>query len=123
MSRYTPISTQSWHPLSEVPSRLHAYLATRNPRIGGHRPAATVLLTSVAQIYGKNSVGVILTGMGADGAAGIAEIKQAGGKTIAQDGQSCVVFGMPKVAIEMGVVDRVLPVEQIAQGIIDFTME
>jgi two-component system chemotaxis response regulator CheB len=91
--------------------------------IGGHRPAATVLLTSVAQIYGKNSVGVILTGMGADGAVGIAEIKQAGGKTIAQDGQSCVVFGMPKVAIEMGVVDRVLPVERIAQGIIDFTME
>jgi len=67
---------------------------------------------------GANAIGVILTGMGADGAAGLLEMKKAGAGTVAQDENSCVVFGMPKEAIKMGAVDKVLPLDQIAVQII-----
>ncbi len=75
----------------------------------GHKPSGDVLLESVAKVYGMGSVGTILTGMGRDGVMGMKAIKQSHGKTIAQDEKSCVVFGMPNVAIEMDVVDKVSP--------------
>jgi len=81
------------------------------------RPSGNVLLESVARVYKEKAVAVILTGMGADGAAGIKATKKAGGRTIAQDEKSCAVFGMPKAAIEMGVVDKVLPLENIAEAV------
>ena len=87
-----------------------------------HRPSADVLFTSVANIYRHRSIGVILTGMGTDGAKGIVAIKDAGGKTIAQDEQSCVVFGMPKAAIETGAIDEVLPLDSIAERIVRLVM-
>lgn len=83
------------------------------PPVNGHRPSADVLFHSVSQEFGKDSIGVIMTGMGSDGASGLGSIKQAGGRTIAQDEGTCVVFGMPKAAIDMGNVDEVLPLEAI----------
>jgi two-component system chemotaxis response regulator CheB len=87
------------------------------PANNGHRPSGDVLLESVAKTYGKGGVGVILTGMGKDGAMGMKAIKQAQGFTIAQNERSCVVFGMPNAAIEMKVIDRVLPLEKMAEEI------
>jgi two-component system chemotaxis response regulator CheB len=75
-------------------------------------------LESVAKIYEKGSVAAILTGMGRDGALGMKAIKQYHGKTVAQSEKSCVVFGMPHAAIEMNVIDKVLPLEKIAEEIV-----
>ena len=91
---------------------------SNEPAQGGHRPSGDVLLESVARIYGKGSVAAILTGMGRDGATGMKTIKQFYGKTIAQNEKSCVVFGMPKAAVEMNVIDKVLPLERIAEEIV-----
>ena len=91
---------------------------SNEPAHGGHRPSGDVLLESVARTYGKGSVAAILTGMGRDGAMGMKAIKQLYGKTIAQNEKSCVVFGMPKAAIEMDVIDKVLPLESIAEEIV-----
>jgi len=83
-----------------------------------HRPSVDVMMSSVAKVYGKNAVGVILTGMGKDGAEAMVEIKRNGGKTIAQDEASSIIFGMPKAAIEMGCVDKVISAEEMAQAIV-----
>nr|MDA3834517.1 CheB methylesterase domain-containing protein [Spirochaetales bacterium] len=82
------------------------------------RPAVDVLFKSTARSAGQNSIGVILTGMGSDGAEGLLEMKQAGAKTIAQDERSCVVFGMPKEAIKLGAADKVVPLPQVAEEIV-----
>ena len=90
------------------------YVATTTrPPVNRHRPSVDVLFHSVAEYAGSNSLGVILTGMGHDGAAGMLAMKQAGAFTIAQDEASCVVFGMPGEAIKAGGVDRVLPLDEI----------
>ncbi len=88
------------------------------PMVHHQRPAVDVLFHSVAQYAGSNAIGVILTGMGADGAQGILRLKELGGKTIAQDEASCVVFGMPKEAIRLGAIDRVVPIDRIPQEVI-----
>lgn len=80
-----------------------------------HRPSVDVLFSSVAKHAGANATGILLTGMGSDGASGLGEIKASGGKTIAQDEASAVVFGMPKAAIEAGHAQEVLSLEQIAK--------
>jgi two-component system chemotaxis response regulator CheB len=84
------------------------------PLVCRHRPSVDVLFRSAARYAGRNAVGVILTGMGDDGARGMREMKQAGALTIAQDESTCVVFGMPKEAIKLNCVDKVLPLESIA---------
>ena len=83
------------------------------------RPAVDILFHSVAQFAGSNVIGVILTGMGADGAQGMLRMKEAGAKTIAQNEESCVVFGMPKEAIKLGAVDRVVPLDRIPHEIVN----
>ena len=88
------------------------------PRVHYQRPSVDVTFNSVAKNVGQNAVGVILTGMGADGAKGLYTMRQAGAYTIAQDEASCVVFGMPKEAIRMGGVDKVMGLPQIPKGII-----
>jgi len=88
------------------------------PTVNRHRPSVEVLFNSVARAAGANAVGVILTGMGNDGAAGLLSMKNEGAKTIAQDEESCVVFGMPKEAIKLGAVDRTLPLDEIAGAIL-----
>ncbi len=90
------------------------------PLVHHQRPAVDVLFHSVAQYAGGNAMGVIMTGMGADGADGLLKLKQAGAKTIAQDEASCVVFGMPKEAIKIGAVDRIAPLDQIPAEILRF---
>ena len=89
------------------------------PLVSRHRPSVDVLFRSVAVSVGRNAVGVIMTGMGADGAQGLREMKEAGGVTIAQDEASCVVFGMPREAIARGAADFVLPLDQIARHVLD----
>jgi two-component system chemotaxis response regulator CheB len=86
------------------------------PLISRHRPSVDVLFRSVASSVGPKAVGIIMTGMGDDGAQGLYEMKEAGAATIAQDEASCIVFGMPKEAISRGAVDLVAPLEQIASA-------
>jgi two-component system, chemotaxis family, protein-glutamate methylesterase/glutaminase len=88
------------------------------PLVNGHRPSVDVMFRSVAQTAGANAVGVILTGMGGDGAKGLKMMQQAGASTIAQDEASSVVFGMPRVAIEMGAADEIKPLDDIASTIV-----
>ncbi len=90
------------------------------PRVNRFRPSVDVMFHSVAAAAGKNAVGVILTGMGKDGAKGMLAMKKAGAFNIAQDEKSCVVFGMPKVAIELGGVDQVLPLAEIAPYLVEW---
>ncbi|HVO19342.1 MAG TPA: chemotaxis response regulator protein-glutamate methylesterase [Anaeromyxobacter sp.] len=84
------------------------------PRVNRHRPSVDVMFRSVAHTAGRNAVGVLLTGMGGDGAQGLLAMHEAGAHTVAQDEASCVVFGMPKVAIDLGAVDKVLPLDRVA---------
>ncbi|MGD9311553.1 MAG: CheB methylesterase domain-containing protein, partial [Desulfobacterales bacterium] len=88
------------------------------PRVHYQRPSVDVLFQSVAKAVGRNAIGVLLTGMGADGAKGLLSMKENGAMTIAQDQASCVVFGMPKEAIKLGAVDAVVPLSKIVQTVI-----
>lgn len=88
------------------------------PLVSRHRPSVDVLFRSAARYAGKNAVGVIMTGMGDDGANGMVEMKQAGAYTVAQDEASCVVFGMPQEAIKRGGVNLVIPLERIAREVL-----
>lgn len=87
------------------------------PLVSRHRPSVDVLFRSVSQKAGKNAIGVIMTGMGDDGAKGLAEMRQAGARTLGQDEASCVVYGMPKEAMKAGGVEDELPLERIAPAI------
>jgi two-component system chemotaxis response regulator CheB len=87
----------------------------KGPLVHHQRPAADVLFRSVANYAGANAVGIILTGMGSDGAAGLLEMKKAGARTVAQDEKSCVVFGMPKEAIKLGAAEKVVSLGDITK--------
>ena len=100
------------HPGGGLRIKLH-----QQPQLFGVRPAADYLLKSVARLAGANSIGVVLTGMGRDGAEGLLEMRQAGSHNIGQDEASCVVYGMPKCAFEKGALHQVLPLDQIADAI------
>ena len=89
----------------------------KGPKVSGHCPSVDVLFDSVAKVAGKDSLGVILTGMGRDGADGLLAMRKAGAMTIGQDEQSCVVYGMPKAAYDIGAVTRQAPLTQIAHKI------
>jgi two-component system chemotaxis response regulator CheB len=96
---------------------LHCKLLA-TPRVNRHRPAVDVLFESVAELMGQRSVGVIMTGMGADGAQGMLAMKRAGSYNLAQDEASSVVYGMPKEAVKAGGVDKVVPLEQLADEVL-----
>ena len=88
------------------------------PKVNRVRPSITVMMDSVVKIFGARTIGVLLTGMGQDDVAGMRNIKNAGGITLAEDKSTCVVYGMPRVAIEEGIVDKVLPISHIGLEII-----
>jgi two-component system chemotaxis response regulator CheB len=88
------------------------------PLVNRHRPSVDVLFRSAARYAGKNAVGVILTGMGNDGAKGMSEMHEMGSRTIAQDEASCVVFGMPKEAIKAGAVDDIVSIDNMAEHLV-----
>ncbi|MFH1416169.1 MAG: chemotaxis-specific protein-glutamate methyltransferase CheB [Elusimicrobiota bacterium] len=90
---------------------------TDDPPVNSLKPAADLLFYSVAEQYGEYSIGVVLTGMGKDGAEGSAEIKRAGGSVLVQDESSCLVYGMPKATVEMGVVDMISPLSSIGDNL------
>lgn len=87
---------------------------THSEPVRGHRPSADVLFRSIAEVSGSKSMGLILTGMGEDGADGASAIREVGGHTVAQDEASSVVYGMPRAALERGAIERVLPLSEIA---------
>ncbi|RRS03629.1 chemotaxis response regulator protein-glutamate methylesterase [Aquabacterium soli] len=88
------------------------------PLVNRHRPSVDVLFRSLAKSAGANALGIIMTGMGDDGAAGLLEMRQAGARTVAQDERSCVVFGMPKEAIRRGAVERTVPLSEVPREIL-----
>jgi two-component system chemotaxis response regulator CheB len=90
--------------------------------VNGHRPSVDVLFRSVAQAAGDNAVGVILTGMGRDGAEGLREMREAGAYTIGQNQATSLVYGMPKVAFERGGVEKQLPLNKIGDAILTHTI-
>ena len=111
--------------VTKVPGNRHVLLRKRGtqyfvelkdgrPLVNRHRPSVDVLFRSAALYAGKNSIGILMTGMGDDGAKGLLEMKQGGAKTIAQDEKSCVVFGMPKEAIMLKAAEKILPLNDIA---------
>lgn len=89
--------------------------------VNGHRPSVDVLFDSVAELAGRNAVGVILTGMGRDGAQGLLRMRKAGARTLGQNEKSCVVYGMPRVAHEIGAVEQQLPLGSIGEEILKLT--
>src|SRR5438132_2389732 len=91
----------------------------QGPKVHGVRPSVDVTLFSVAQHFGSRTIVSILTGMGSDGAAGAATVREAGGHVLAEDESTCVVWGMPRAVVERGVADRVAPLEAMAQAISD----
>ncbi len=93
------------------------------PPVSGHRPSVDVLFASVAAAAGKNAIGVILTGMGQDGAAGLLEMRRAGARTRGQDEASCVIYGMPKAAKLLGAVEAERPLSKMAADILALTQE
>ncbi len=97
------------------------YVEVRDgPVVNRHKPSVDVLFRSVAQVAGRNALGVIMTGMGDDGARGMKEMHDAGAQTVAEDESTCIVFGMPKVAIDMGGVDKIVPLDKIPAEIMAY---
>lgn len=91
---------------------------SKEPPVGGHRPAVNPMFESAAEVYGSNCVAALLTGMGQDGATGMASIKAQNGYTIAENKDTAIVYGMPKAAVELGVVDKISPLHEIADDIV-----
>lgn len=112
------IAPGDYHMLLEREGGKTVIKLNQAPPVGGHRPAVDPMMESVAKIYGSRAIGVILTGMGHDGSKGMQAIKSQRGQTIAEDQTTAVVYGMPKSAIELNVVDRVAPLPDIAAEII-----
>ena len=107
------IAPGNYHMLLKRSGAVYFVEVKSGPLVSRHRPSVDVLFKSVARFAGRNAVGVIMTGMGADGADGLLEMKKQGALTIAQDEASCVVFGMPKEAIERGAADHVVALNKI----------
>ena len=95
-------------------------LLDREP-VNGHRPSVDVLFDSVAELAGRNAIGVILTGMGRDGASGLLKMRHAGARTFGQNEKTCVVYGMPRVAHELGAVETQLPLNSIGEEVLKST--
>jgi two-component system chemotaxis response regulator CheB len=112
-----PCSGKIYFPVKQHHLELDAqgrFVCTNSPLVDGHRPSVTTTFQSIARLYGKKAIGILLTGMGRDGATGLLEVNRTGGLTIAQDQATSVVFGMPQEAIKLGAANQVLPIQAIA---------
>jgi len=112
------IAPGNFHTLLKRSGARYSVEVRDGPLVCRHRPSVDVLFRSGARYAGRNSVGVLMTGMGNDGAQGLLELKQAGAATIAQDEATSVVFGMPQAAIKLGAAGAVLPLDAIAKGVL-----
>ncbi len=112
------IAAGEYHMRLQKDAKGYFIRSQKGPRVNGHCPSVDVLFESVAAVAGKNALGVILTGMGADGAKGITKMRQAGSYTIGQDQSTCVVYGMPMEAFKLGGISRQLPLDQIQDAIL-----
>lgn len=108
------IAPGDWHLKVSRSGANYVALLDNGPAVNLHRPSVEVLFRSAAQCVGRNALGVMLTGMGKDGANAMLEMKRAGSFNIVQNEETCVVFGMPREAIAVGAADEVLPVQAIA---------
>jgi len=112
------VAPGDYHMLLRASAGRYWVAVKTGPRVCYQRPSVDVLFSSVAEVAGNRAVGVLLTGMGADGSHGLLKMRQAGARTIAQDETSCVVFGMPREAIALGAAEHVLALSNIANGIL-----
>jgi two-component system chemotaxis response regulator CheB len=112
------IAPGNYHTLLKRSGARYYVEVKEGPLVSRHRPSVDVLFRSAARYGGKNVVGVIMTGMGDDGAKGMLEMRETGARTVAQDEATSVVFGMPNEAIKLGGVDKVVPLEQIAREVL-----
>lgn len=117
------IAPGNYHTLMRRSGARYYVKVKKGPLVGRHRPSINVLFKSVAKFAGRNAVGVILTGMGSDGADGLKKMHDAGARTIGQDKKTSIVYGMPKVANDSGAVDEVVPLQNIARRILDFAQK
>jgi two-component system, chemotaxis family, protein-glutamate methylesterase/glutaminase len=117
------IAPGNYHMLLRRSGAVYHVEVKQGPLVSRHRPSVDVLFKSVARYAGRNAVGVIMTGMGADGADGMKLMHDQGAKTIAQDERTSVVYGMPKEAVARGGVDVSLPLDRIPQGALDFAQQ
>ncbi len=112
------IAPGNYHMLLSRSGAAYYVRVKSGPLVGRHRPSVDVLFKSVSRYAGKNAIGVIMTGMGRDGAQGLLEMRQNGAETIAQDERSCIVFGMPKEAMALNAVDHVVSLQNIPKKIL-----
>ena len=113
------IAPGNYHMLLQRSGAVYRVHVKRGPLVSRHRPSVDVLFKSVARYAGRNAVGVIMTGMGRDGAEGLLTMKRQGAMTIAQDEASCIVFGMPKEAIALGASHHVVPLAGISRKVLE----
>lgn len=113
------IAPGNYHMLLKKSGARYYVQVKKGPLVHHQRPSVDVLFHSVAEYAGSNAAGVILTGMGADGAQGLLKMREAGARTLAQDEKSCVVFGMPKEAIKLGAAEKVAPLNAIGKTVLD----
>lgn len=111
------VAPGNYHMLLQKSGAKYYVVLKNGPPVHYQRPAVDVLFQSVARHAGQNAIGVILTGMGQDGAKGLLEMKNSGAHTVAQDEQTCVVYGMPKAAVQLNAADEILPLNQITQSV------
>jgi two-component system chemotaxis response regulator CheB len=115
---YAYIAPGGWHMALARSGANYVAQLDQEPPVNRHRPSIDVLFDSVARHAGRNAIGMILTGMGRDGAEGLLRMKQAGAHTLSQDEASCVVYGMPREAVLLGAVDEVAPLNEIARRVL-----
>ncbi len=117
------IAPGSFHMTVKRSGGIYEVECNKNEKVCGHRPSVEILFQSVAKYVGKNAIGVILTGMGNDGADGLVSMREAGALTIAQDEATSVVFGMPKVAFERGGTDKLVPLHKVVSEVMSMLSE
>jgi two-component system chemotaxis response regulator CheB len=117
------IAPGNYHMLLQRAGKRYEVSIAEGPPVSRHRPSVDVLFRSAAQFAGGNAMGVLLTGMGDDGARGLMEMREAGSFTVAQDQESCVVFGMPAEAIQRGAACKILPLSKVAAAILEWQKE